>query len=120
MRNKDQQMFPRLYFELFGTIVSHCEYLKMVENHTSAEYNLDENSDSEGCKNEDIEDNASIVPDSDPCLLTLRFHQQDLVKFLVSRLIFGMNGMIMDVTLLVILLSLPMQTFLTGQLTSQT
>ena len=38
----------------------------MVENNTSEEYNLDENSNSEGCKNEDIGDNESIVPDSGP------------------------------------------------------
>ena len=37
----------------------------MAENSTSVEYNL-ENSDSEGYKNEDIGDNESIVPDSDP------------------------------------------------------
>ena len=30
------------------------------------EYNLDEKSDSEGYKNEDIGDNESTVPDSDP------------------------------------------------------
>ena len=38
----------------------------MAENNTSVEYNLNENYDSEGYKNEDIEDNVSIVPDSDP------------------------------------------------------
>ena len=38
----------------------------MAENNTSVKYNLDENSDSEGYKNEDIGDNESIVPDSDP------------------------------------------------------
>ena len=38
----------------------------MAENNTSVEYNLDENSDSEGYKNKDIVDNESIVPDSDP------------------------------------------------------
>ena len=38
----------------------------MAENSGSAEYNLDENFDSEGYKNEDIEDSESIVPDSDP------------------------------------------------------
>ena len=38
----------------------------MAENNTIVEYNLDENSDSEGYKNEDIGDNESIVPDSDP------------------------------------------------------
>ena len=38
----------------------------MAENNTSAEYNLDKNSDSEGYKNEDIRDNESIVQDSDP------------------------------------------------------
>ena len=38
----------------------------MAENNTSVEYNLDESSDSEGYKNEDVEDNESVVPDSDP------------------------------------------------------
>ena len=38
----------------------------MAENNTSVEYNLDENSDSEGYKNEDMGDNESIVQDSDP------------------------------------------------------
>ena len=38
----------------------------MAENNTSAEYNLNESSDSKGYKNEDIRDNESIVPDSDP------------------------------------------------------
>ena len=38
----------------------------MAENRTSVEYNLDENSDSEGYKNEHIGGNESIVPDSDP------------------------------------------------------
>ena len=37
----------------------------MAENNNSVEYNLDENSESEGYKNEDIGDNESIVPDSD-------------------------------------------------------
>ena len=38
----------------------------MAGNNTSVEYILDENSDSEGYKNEDKGDNESIVPDSDP------------------------------------------------------
>ena len=38
----------------------------MAANNTSVEYNLDENSDCEGYKNEDIGDNESTVPDSDP------------------------------------------------------
>ena len=38
----------------------------MAENNTHVEYNLDENSDSEGYKNEDIRDNESIIPDSGP------------------------------------------------------
>ena len=38
----------------------------MAENNTSVEHNLDDNSDSEGYKNEDIGDNESIGPDSDP------------------------------------------------------
>ena len=38
----------------------------MAKDNTSEEYNLDENSDSEGYKNEDIGKNESIVPHSDP------------------------------------------------------
>ena len=38
----------------------------MAENNSSVEYNLDESSDSEGYKNEDIGDKESIVPNSDP------------------------------------------------------
>ena len=38
----------------------------MVENNTSEEYNLHENSDCEGYKNEDTGDNESIASDSDP------------------------------------------------------
>ena len=38
----------------------------MFVNNTSAEYNLDKNSDNEGHKNVDIVDNESLVPDSDP------------------------------------------------------
>ena len=38
----------------------------MTENNTSVEYNLHENSHSEGYKNEDIADNESIIPDIDP------------------------------------------------------
>ena len=38
----------------------------MAKNNTSVEYNFDENSDWEGYKNEDIGDNESKVPDSDP------------------------------------------------------
>ena len=38
----------------------------MAEINTNVEYNLDEKSDCEGYKNEDIGDNESIVPDSDP------------------------------------------------------
>ena len=46
--------------------MSYCGYCKMAENKTSVEYNLDENSDSDGYKNDDIWDNGSVVPDSDP------------------------------------------------------
>ena len=46
--------------------MSYCGYLKIAENHTSAEYNFDENSDSEGYKNEDIGYNESIGPDPNP------------------------------------------------------
>ena len=38
----------------------------MAKNNTSVKYKLDENFDSEDYKNEDIVDNESIVPDSDP------------------------------------------------------
>ena len=38
----------------------------MAQNNTSVEYNLDENSDSEGYKNGDMGDNEAIVPDFDP------------------------------------------------------
>ena len=58
-------MFLRLYFELLAFT---CELLwipKMAENNTSTEYNLDENADCEGYKNEDIGDSESVVPDSD-------------------------------------------------------
>ena len=46
--------------------MSYCGYLKITENSTSVENTLDENSDSECFKNEDIGDNESVVPDSDP------------------------------------------------------
>ena len=46
--------------------MSYCGYHKMAGNNTSVEYKFDEHSDSEGYKNEDIRDNESIVPDSDP------------------------------------------------------
>ena len=38
----------------------------MAESNTSVEYNLDENSDSEGYKNEDIGEIESIGPDFNP------------------------------------------------------
>ena len=47
----------------------------MAEIITSAEHNLDENSDGEGYKNEDIGYNESIVPDSDLILQILKFCQ---------------------------------------------
>ena len=34
--------------------MSHCGYLKLAENNTRPEYNLEENSDSEGYKNEGV------------------------------------------------------------------
>ena len=43
----------------------------MAENNTSVEYNLDENSNSQDYKNEDIGDNESNVPDSDPNFLDI-------------------------------------------------
>ena len=76
----------------------------MAKNNTSAEYNLEENSDSEGYKTFQI----------------LKFLQSGLVKFLVIILTLGMNGMIMELTLLMMLLSLPAHIFLTGHLTSLT
>ena len=84
----------------------------MAENNASVDFNLDENSDNKACRNENIGYNESIVPDSDP-------NSSD-IEFLVIILILGMNWMIMDQTLLMMLLSLPIQTFLTGQLTSLT
>ena len=51
------------YLHLF---VNCCGYCRMAENSTIVEYNLDKNSDSEGYKNEDMGDNESVVPDSDP------------------------------------------------------
>ena len=67
-----------------------------------------------------IGNNESIVPDSDPDSSDIEVLSVGLVKFLVTILIWGMNWMIMDITLLMLLLSLLMQTFLTGQLTSLT
>ena len=68
MRNKDQCVcfldYILSYLHLF---VHYCGYLKMAENSASGEYNLDENSDCEGCKSEDI-GYESIGPDSDPDL----------------------------------------------------
>ena len=90
----------------------------MTENNARVEYNLDKNSDSEGYKNEDIGDNESIVPDSDPNSSDIEVSSVGLVKFLMIILILGMNWMTMDLTPLMMLLSLPMQSFLTGQLTS--
>ena len=94
---------------------------KMAENNTSAEYNLDENSDSEvyKSKSEDIGDNWVISTRFwSPLFQYWSFISGGLVTFLVIILILGMNGIITDLTLLMILLSVLMQTFLTGQLTS--
>ena len=90
----------------------------MDKNNTSVKYNLDQNYDSEGYKNEDIGNNGSIVKVLIQTLQILKFHQWGLVKFLVIILIFGINLMIMDLTPLMMLLLLPMETFLPGQLTS--
>ena len=46
--------------------MSYCGYHKIAENNTGAEYNFDNNSDSEGYNNEGTGDNELIVPDSDP------------------------------------------------------
>ena len=93
----------------------------MAENNTSVEYNLDENSDSEGYKNEDKGDNESIVPDSDPDSSDIEVSSVGSSEVSSDHTDFvQMNWMIMDLTLLMMLLSLPMQTFLTGQLTSLT
>ena len=46
--------------------MSYCGYCKIAENNISEEYNLDENSDSEGYKNECIGSKESLVSDSDP------------------------------------------------------
>ena len=47
------------------------------------EYNLDKNSDSEAYGSEDIGDNESIVPDSEPNSSDIEVLSVSLVKFLV-------------------------------------
>ena len=67
-----------------------CELLWTPQNdwnNTNIEYNLDENSDSEGYKNEDKRDNESVVPDSDPDSSDTEVLSVGLVKFLVIILI---------------------------------
>ena len=92
----------------------------MAENNTSAEYYLDANSDSEGCRNEDIGDNESIVPDSDPNSSDIEVLSVGSSEVSSDHTDFGEgwdeNGpnTINDATVL------PLQTFLTGQLTSLT
>ena len=56
------------------------------------EYNLDENSNSEGYKNEDTGDNVSTVLDSMPDSSDIEVLQLGLVKFLAIILIWGMDG----------------------------
>ena len=86
----------------------------MVENNTSVEYNLDENSDSEGYRNEDKGDNESIVPDSDPNSLDIEVLSVGSSEVSSDHTDFEVNWMTMDLTLLMMLLSLPMQTLLTS------
>ena len=59
----------------------------MAENNTSEEFNLYENSDNEGYKNEDMGDNESIVPGSDSNSSDIEVSLGGLVKFLVITLI---------------------------------
>ena len=59
-------MFLRLYLSYLHLFVSYCGNVKMAENNISAEYNPNENSDSEGYNNEGIRNNVSIMSDSDP------------------------------------------------------
>ena len=92
----------------------------MAENNNSVVYNLDENSDSEGYKNEDIWDNESIVPDADPNSSNIEVSSVGSSEVSSDHTDLGMNWKTMDLTPLMMLLSLPMQTFLTGQLTSLT
>ena len=73
------------------------------------EYNLNENSDCEGYKNEDIGDNESVIPDSDPDSSDIEVLSLASSEVSSDHTDFGMSGMIMDLTLLMILLSLPMQ-----------
>ena len=106
-----------IYMHLF---VSYYEYHKMVQNITSVEYNLDENSDSEGNKNEDIGDNESIVPDFDHSSSDIEVSSVGSSEVSSDNTDFGEELDDNGLTLLMILLSLLMQTFLTGQLTSLT
>ena len=105
------------YLHLF---VSYSGYCKMAVNNISVEYNLDENSNSEGYKNEDIGDNESIVPDYDPDSSDIEVSSVVPSKVSSDHTDLGDNWMIMDLMPLMMLLLLQMQTFLTGQLTSQT
>ena len=83
----------------------------MAENNTSVENNLDENSDCEGHKNEDIGDNESIVPAFDPDISNIEVYSVGSRDVSSDHTDFGMNGIIMDLPLLMMLQSLPMQTF---------
>ena len=92
----------------------------MAENNTSLEYNLDENSDSESYKNEDKGDNESVVPDSYPDSSDIEVSSVGYSEVSSDDICFGDELDDNGLTPLMMLLSLPMQTFLTGQLTSLT
>ena len=100
--------------------MTYCEYQKMAENKTSVQYSLDDNSDCRGYKNEDIGDNESKVPDSDLDSSDIEVYSVGSSEVSSNHTDFGDEGMIMDLTLLMMLLSLPVQIFLTRQLTSLT
>ena len=72
LRSKDQHMFFGYILSYLLLFVSYFGYLKIVENNTSVEYNFGENSDCEGYNNEDIGDNESKVPVSDPIWLNIK------------------------------------------------
>ena len=80
----------------------------MAKNNTSVEYYPDENAEFEDYENKDAGDNESIVPDSDPDLLDIEVPGGDLVKFPVTILNFGRNSMLVELTLSIMLLLLPM------------
>ena len=89
----------------------------MAENNTSVEYNLDKNSDCEGYTNGDTGDNESVEPDSDPDLLDIEVSSMGSSKVSHDHTDFGDKWYDNGPNTVMMLLLLPMQTFLTGQLT---